>query len=769
MKRLFISSISLVVSLSTLAQEVQPERDGEVFEAPSILGGDDFAVPSMPESLVINNTGGIEFDMGSGSIIYKDNVSIIADNGLELFANRARVDSKTQNIYLDGDVSIFQGPVLMRGKKAIFNYETQQIDTKQLRTAMPPLFIEADDFSSKVVDGKHLLEAKNAGITTHDYSTPNYWLRSDSTTIEDKERVTFEKMRLKSGDRQLFYLPYLSQPLDQALGYHVTPGAKTSWGLFLLNRYAIMLGGKTDPNTGKKTDQWLLSDWQLDLRTRRGVGLGVDLIDQRMKENKNLGWLKLYYLYDLDPNYERSSIPREGLDPNRGKVEFKYRFDLDENTDRKYYANFNLTYLSDEFFLEDFEPNTFQLDPAPDNTLGLFRQSERTLAGVYARVRPNEFYQSDTRLPELFVDQARAPIFNSGILHEGRTSLGVYREYPPEYKNQAPNPNLANLIIPEADYQRFYTHQELSKPLMVADTFAVTPRLGGGYRQYWDIDNTGENQGSAHFAAAMDLSMKVSKVYDVDRHDWGIDSLMHIMQPYSTFSFVAAEEIQSNFTKVDRLNASTRPRPLDVGRYSAIDDLQDWSILRLGLRNTLLTKRDGSSHEWLTLDTYIDAYFDDPEFDRNLSNLYNDLRFQPLPWMYLNLETQFPLSQDEADFNELTMSTTFMPQDDLEFTVSYRHLDSHPVLQNSDRLDVRGYARLSETWGVSFYQSWEFDDSTLEYQLYSLHKDMSSWTASIGLMMRDNRAEQDEYGFLINFSLKALPSISLPLTLDVNQ
>ena len=45
----------------------------------------------------------------------------------------------------------------------------------------------------------------------------------------------------------------------------------------------------------------------------------------------------------------------------------------------------------------------------------------------------------------------------------------------------------------------------------------------------------------------------------------------------------------------------------------------DWSIIRLGTRNRLLTKRDRAyTHEWLAMDTYMDLFMNDPEFDRDL-------------------------------------------------------------------------------------------------------------------------------------------------------
>ncbi len=186
----------------------------------------------------------------------------------------------------------------------------------------------------------------------------------------------------------------------------------------------------------------------------------------------------------------------------------------------------------------------------------------------------------------------------------------------------------------------------------------------------------------------------------------------------------------------------------------------------LGARNRLLAKRDGNTHDWLVMDTYMDVFMNDPEFDRNFSNLYNDIIWQPLPWMKVDLETQFPVAASGSGFREISGNVTIMPNDSLEFSLGYRQLDSHPVLQDSNRIDLRAYARISESWGIGFYQRWELDDSTPEVQQYNIYRDFDSWTASLGLLIRDNRDSSDEYGIMLNFTLKEFPSVRLPLSID---
>ncbi|BDS06126.1 hypothetical protein NT6N_11660 [Oceaniferula spumae] len=790
----------------------EPDFDGG-------FGGNFGSMPEMPDSIKLTSDGKLEFDPEKGTYLFQGKVVVESDNGLVLKANHVLVDAKAEKATLKGDVailqpvaknpdgsvapgihlfadrvildakkkivnlygnvSIYQGPTLHRGDHAVYNYGTRVLETKGLASRLGPILLESDSFQLEDHDGRKAYVGENAGITTHDVEKPNFWMRSDRTTIYPGEKVVFNNLRLYAGETPIFWLPYLSQPLDAELGYHFLPGAKSNWGLYLLNTYGIMLGGEVDEDTGERDGAWLLSRWHLDLRSRRGIGTGLDLFDTRLKDNDNLGWVKMYYLNDWDPSLERSSEPRGFVNEDRWKFELKHRIDLQENDDSRTYLDFDITALSDRFFLEDFEPGTFKIDPNPDNEIGVYHRNSKILAGLYTRLRLNQFYQTDTRLPEIFLDQIKSPIGESPILHEGQTSLGIYREHLADFFEnnlQAeadsllpgdPRLDEINRLLDDRGYARFHTFHEFSAPLNHGGDIAIVPRVGFGHTRYWNIDGNDSPFSRTHFSAGVDLSMKFSKAYpDFVKPEWGIDGLLHVFQPYANFSQLSTNELDGSFGRIETLTPSTRPRPLEVGRFTAVDDLSDWSIIRLGMRNRLLTKRDGDTHEWLSMNTYMDVFMNDPELNRDFSNLYNDIIWQPLPWMRLNLETQFPIAGGGSGFREVSTRATFLPTDSLELSVGYRQLNNHPILQDSDRVDIRAYARLSEAWGIGFYQRWELDDSTLEVQQLTLHHDFDSWTASVGLLMRDNRNDNTEYGLMLNFTLKDFPRVRLPLSVD---
>lgn len=811
--------ISPLLFLPLAAQEVLPEAapvsppvDTITPVPPPVIpfGGADVANPEMPKNVKIDNYGGgkAEFIRDVGVRYYGPGVKVTGDNGLEIFADSALLDLKAETVTLEGHVSVYQGNSLQRGDRTVYYYNKKFVDASGLRASLDPVLLEAGKFTVEDRGGKKVYVGEDAGITTDDEQEPNFWVRSKKTTIYPEDKIVFNNMRLYAGDIPVFWLPYLSQPLNAELGYHVIPGSRSNLGVYVLNTYGVMLGGKRNEATGENEDAWLLSRWHLDPMSRRGVGAGVDLVDTRVENKEEITGLSIYTLHDISPDISRSGLPRGTVNEDRYRLELKERWKLDffHEPDADWRFDSNLTLLSDQYYLEDFATREYRTDPAPDNTLGIYRRSDNSLLSLYARLRLNDFYRADTRLPEVAFDQARAPFFGLPILHEGNTSFGVIGEKAadptrdailnPLLKLKAGDPGTLRLLdqltgfdrqlaekilalplndprreairtqLLDSSYTRFNTYQELSMPFTVDNFLNITPEAGLGYTEYGAVDGPVDSSSKTYLHAGAETSVKFSKDFGNFRDSrWGLDGVQHILQPYLNWSVVSTNDFDPEDPQVDRLTPTTRPRPLDPSRFTAVDELQSWNVLRLGTRNRLLTQRDQQSFEWLYVDTYIDAFITDPEGQRNYSNLYNDVRWQPLPWMGVDFESQFPVASGGSGFNEFNSRLRFMPTQNFEFSLGYRYLDGHPVLVDSDRFDFQTYTRINENWGIGTRHVLELDDNTLELEQYSIYRDLGNWVAAVGFSHRDNRLEE-EYGVVFSLTLKDFPSVSLPLELD---
>jgi len=293
--------------------------------APEIKFGELQGDLALPEKLKINNQGGTIEGNPDDGIRFGGPIHVSGDNGLEIFSKRANVDFKAQSVTFEGDVSVYQGDILQRGERAVYFYETGVIDASGLRISMDSILLESGKFTSESIDGKRVFIGKNAGITTEDVETPNFWVRSNTTTVYPGDRVTFRNLKVYAGDTPVFWLPYLSQPLDSELGYHFVPGARTNWGPYLLNTYGIMLGGERNSITGENEDAWLLSRWKFDVRATRGAAFGLDLVDTDQKYKDEISGFGFYYAHDLEPKDSRTSIPRTSVDTSRYELLLKTR------------------------------------------------------------------------------------------------------------------------------------------------------------------------------------------------------------------------------------------------------------------------------------------------------------------------------------------------------------------------------------------------------------------------------------------------------------
>lgn len=807
----FVFAAWTIVYAQEASREVPPVDMITPVPAPEIRIGDnlideDFKIP---DGVNIRNMGGkIEGNHDEGWLEFGGPVKVTTDTGIEVFANRARLDTNEKTLTFDGDVSIYQNNTLQRGALAVYHYERKFLDSSGLRVSVDPIILEAGKFTVEDVNGQMTFTGTDARVTTHDDENPNFWIRSSQTKVFPGDRITFRNLRLEAGGVPVFWLPYFSQPLDSELGYHFVPGARSNWGPYLLNTYGVMLGGERDPVTGINHDAWLLSRWKFDIRARRGFGLGADFVDTRvLAETPEITGLSLYYLNDLAPDVTRSGRPAQSnVNEDRYRVEWKHRHSITTLGEATWWADANLTLLSDDRFLDDFEPERFRSDPAPDNMIGVFRRDEHSLLSIFARLRLNDFYRADTRSPEIAFDQSRRPVFGLPVLHEGTTSWAYLGEKAGDPTRSAildpllamapgdpaarallqqlggfervvaerisalplgdPERNALSAQLLDFGFARFHTYHELSMPFKVADVVNLTPQVGLGYTRYDSVDSPLVDFDRVHMHVGTEASIKFSRRYDdVVDPAWGLDGILHVFQPYTQWSYLATDSTDSTFLGIDRLTPSTRPLPLDPLRFTAVDGLIDWHTVRLGGRNRLLTRRDGQSHEWLYLDSFVDVFIDDPERNRDISNLNNAMRWDPLPWLGVDATAQFPIATSGSGFNEYSTRLRIMPTPDLEIGLGYRLLDGHPILTDSNRIDLTLYKRITENWGIGSRHVLESDDGTLEVQQYTVHRNLGNWVIGAGFTHRDNRVN-NEYGVVFSITLKDFPSISLPFRID---
>lgn len=748
---------------------------------------------SFIDSLTSNiNIEGLEttYDPETGLATAKGEV-VVSYEGVEIRSGSASYNASTGEVVARDGVVIWKDGVIYRGENILYNVNSGELTGDAVRSSMPTetgtFFYQTEKFetATKFIER---IEGGETTFTTHDLANPNYRLRARGLTIYPEDRIVMRGVTVLAGDTPIFYLPYLSQPLTEEVGYRVTPGYQSRWGAFLLNQYGMLHGDHT------------LAKYRLDLRSNRGVGVGADFLSLRHRENSdNFGTLKLYYLNDSDPQKNRTGVPRGPVSEDRYRINFQHRIYLPGPEKSTWYLDFDINKLSDAHFYEDFFFNDFRQTPEPENQVSLVHTDNSYVATLMTRFQANDFYTVGTKLPELAIDFIRRPLWNTGLYHQGAFSAGILKDELGDEDERFLSDELRRVQllggdtrflrarIDGAGFNRVHTYHELLYPKTLFGWLNLVPRLGAGFSHYAGIDGSPsdlDNVTRPIFHAGLDASFKLVKSWpDFQKPEWGLDGMRHVVQPYLNLSYLDSSQ-PKNFPSIDRLSPTTRPRSIDVPMFTAVDDLRSWNIARVGMRNLLQTRRDYTNEargvftsatteptqtfSWAGLNTYVDFFARDPEFDRDISNLYNELFFRPVPWVNFWMDMQLPILGDTGSFTELNQGITFMPTKSVQLTLGHQYVNENPYFRDSNLIFTRLYTRVTDTWGFAMNQIFEMDDGTMEFQSYSLTRDLTSWMVSVGGMVRDNRRGLNEYGLLLSLTLKDFPQLNLPLDIDPN-
>jgi LPS-assembly protein len=703
----------------------------------------------------------------SGETRYEDGIAIahgdvaVHFGDTDIYADSARYDSQKHEVSAEGHVRIYREDKLYIAERGTYNLDTKEIHAETLRTSSDPYLLAGHTLQG-FADGHY--ETQNGNFTTDDSSDPDFHLRAHKVRIYENDRVIFQNVTFYIGKVPIFWWPYLYQSLNDAFSFSVSPAYLSSWGPSALAQVAFPI---TDQIKGRV---------RFDYRTRRGAAIGFESEINYGKDDNSFARLTTYFIDDQNPELNQTNVPRGAIGSSR------YRVSLQDKTQftSDIYGIVDITKLSDAYVMQDFYQSEFRLNPVPDNVAALTKTDPiYTLTGI-ARFQANAFFQQTQRLPEVVLDIKRTPIFGSPIFYEGETGvadlirnfasgshLEDYESWRVDSFHQFlfPNTYFGWLsIVPRAGFRATYYTQtrDLGQTIFTPNNDPFTP-------DFLVPDNTqlflGGDKTRTLFNAGVEASFKVSRAWeDAQSRAFGLDGLRHVIQPFTNFSWVSNGGVDpGEILQFDRYEPSTRLRPIDFPQFTSIDSIDRWTVWRFGVRNRLETRRDDSNITWLELENYFDVNLENP-YDRTpYSNLFTKLRFTPLPWASLVIDSQVPAF--DKGFTEVNTTVTFQPVSNLQVSFGHRYLNDNPAFLDSSLFSVGGYYRINDNWGVAVQEQYEGATGLLEQQRYAVYRDLSSWVASVGAIIRDN-AGVKEYGVLLTFTLKAFPKFGFDLNFD---
>jgi LPS-assembly protein len=716
-----------------------------------------------PENAPIEITSTGETTYENGLATARDNVAIHIGN-TDIYADYAQYNPATHDVELRGHVRIYRDVSLYITESGVYNTETKKLRAATGRTESEPYFLTGAHVTSISDDG-YLIH--DGTFTTHDSPKADFRLHAQKIRLYEGDRVIFTNVTAYVGKVPIFWWPYLYQSLDREFSFAVSPAYYSPWGPSLLTEVTFPI-----------TDD-IEARLRLNYYGRRGPAIGFEPIINYGKDESSTAKIKTFFIEDQNPDINQTNIPRQGVSDSRYRVSLEDRTNFTDDI----YGIANITKLSDQYVMQDFFQGEFRLDPVPDNVVALTKTDPFYTLTAIERFQANQFFTTTERSPEVVLDVKRHALFGGPIFYEGETGFANLRLQFPEgsgFENYGTD--------------RFDTFHQLTFPNTYFGWLSIVPRVGYRgtyYGKTWDLGSTtfippsnplvpnfilppptlanpvkfdGDTFRSV-FDTGAEASFKISRTWEnVQSRAFGLDGLMHVIQPFTDFSYV--KEDGPNPTSIlgfDRFQPSTQPRALDFPQFTTIDSIADWTVWRVGVRNRLKTRRDDQTITWFELDTFVDVQFENPYQPTDYSNLVNNIRFTPLPWMSLSVNSQVPAFA--KGFTEVDTIATVQPLAALQFNVAHRYLNGNPFFQNSSLFVVGGYYRLNDNWGVGVQEQYEATTGLLEEQRYSVYRDLTSWVASFGGVIRDNSGVK-EYGLLFTITLKAFPKFGFDLNFD---
>ena len=287
------------------------------------------------------------------------------------------------------------------------------------------------------------------------------------------------------------------------------------------------------------------------------------------------------------------------------------------------------------------------------------------------------------------------------------------------------------------------------------------------------------------FNLGADISTKVHSTWnDVKEKTWGIDGLRHVMEPFVNFSYVPRPNVRpTEFAGFDNRVNSTQSNPLNSSLYNSIDSIDQLLIVRPGLMNRVLTKRDGEPYELANWKIYGDyqpirpdlpglntAKVQVPEtISSDFPEIYNELNVMPVPWWTGTLGATTAVSGN--GYNAINLGTRWQIIPALQLGLGYSFLENfayvdalnNQILTDTQTQILNGSVdyRLNESWFFNAGVTYSMNPDLLQQVSFGVYRDLGAWILGASVANRQNQGSPSEFVALATLTLKAFPEIPL--------
>ena len=771
------------------------------------------APESVEPPLQITSDGANRYE---GGIYYaKDNV-VVTYGGDVLMADEVHFNPQSKEATAKGNVRLYMLGQIYRGDLLTYNFRTKKMLSEKFRFLDGKMMVEGES-----IDSPELGHYDIAGgdYSTDNRETPGWKTKASSVSIYPGDKTIVENSVAYFGDVPFFYFPSLAlYERDMGDSPDISFGSVSRLGMFVQGAYRFAL---TDKVKGEVN---------LDYYGRRGWAGGAALSyvtpgknsDHPLTEVALRGW----YINDRGYQiYEENAERPTNSAPPRGRYYFPYKhnttimkggnpIDKDRAPDfdaPSLSSRSRVNVLSDAYVTQDFFPAEYIQDQQPNTYADVMYQDPNFTVTANARTQINNLFQTQQQKPSAKIEFKRQfipgtydkeellknPDGNPGLAYEGESSVD----------------NLGtqwNQVANQTDYSalRYDTYHQLLYPRQYFNWLNLTPRAGirgtvytksnlttNGVAQNTQTGPTGNRQNLADtslfryvFNFGFDASTKAYATWnEVKNKAWAIDGIRHVFEPFVQASYVPQPNVRpTEFAGYDNRINTTESRPLNSTLYNSVDSIDRLLIVRPGMMNRMLTKRDGAPYELANWKIYTDYQPIRPDLtslnfstvqapetvSSSIPQLYNVFNFMPVPWWTGTVGATTAISGN--GFNSLNLGSRWQALPALELGLGYSYLDGFNYLDALNNQDVtttgaaqtsliNGSAsyRLNESWFANAGVTYSVSPSLLQQVNVGLYRDIGAWILGGQVGNRQNNGAPSEFVALATLTLKAFPDLPL--------
>ncbi|MEA3226564.1 MAG: hypothetical protein U9Q07_11490, partial [Planctomycetota bacterium] len=472
-----------------------------------------------------------------------------------------------QAIYLAGDILMTEGLRTFRAEEIYYDFEKKKMVAIKavMRTFDPkegiPIYIRAEKIRQLA---ENEFAADNMTLTTSEFHVPQISFNAesiivtDTTTVDEQQggatKSSFDArmsdVRLKMYDKTVFYWPSVRSNLERPdlPIKSINVSNDNTWGTSVETRwYLARLLGLHEPEGTEST-------LALDYYHKRGFGAGIETT---YAGEDYFGRMLGYMIRDTGEDRLGRHSSRRHLDPPRklrGRFGWQHRHFLPYN----WQFTSELSYLSDENFLEGYYRNEFNVGKEQETLVHLKRIEDNWGLSFLGKVRINDFADELEELPTSEFHWTGQSFFDDKLTFYSDTQLSRLRQRLASSNNTPGSEEFFTFAT---------TRNEVDLPLAVGGA-KVVPFVAGtvahedGLGFYTELDGgTATRQDDVWFG---ETGVRISvnpywKVFpDVKSQLWDLDRLRHVIRPHLTA--VTYTQNESVIEQRDTLNVGISQR-----------------------------------------------------------------------------------------------------------------------------------------------------------------------------------------------------------------